>query len=123
MEKENLKNNTLKENGLQRVYDILIYPRDSKKHSDRGFVVLDDGSMGGSHWTCFMMKDNKSPNFDSFGGAPDKFPLKQLSKSVFYHIYRIQDIYSKLCGSNCLYFFYLNERMKYYNANTKKYFD
>ena len=29
--------------------------------------------MGGSHWTCFIIKDNKSYYFDSFGGQPDKF--------------------------------------------------
>ena len=53
---------------LQRVYDYPIYPRDSKICSDRGFVNIDNGSMGRSHWTCFIVKDNKSYYFDSFGG-------------------------------------------------------
>ena len=58
--------------------------------------------MGGSHWVCFIIKDNKSYYFDSFGGQPDKFPLNQLPKPIIYHNYKIQDIISKLCGSYCL---------------------
>ena len=60
--------------------------------------------MGGSHWTCFYIKDNKSYYFDSFGGQPDKFLLNQLPKPIIYHYFKIQHIISKLCGSYCLYF-------------------
>ena len=60
--------------------------------------------MGGSHWTCFITKDNKSI-FYSFGRKPDKFLLKQLPKPISYHNYKIQDLKSKLCGSYCLYIF------------------
>ena len=108
MKRYNLKNDTLNESQLQRFYDYPIYPRDSKKYSDKGFVNIDNGSMGGSHWTCFTVKDNKSYYFDSFGGQPDKFLLKQLPKPLIYHNYKIQDINSKLCGSYCLYFFLFN---------------
>ena len=34
--------------------------------------------MGVSNWTCFIIKDNKSYYFDSFGGQPDKFLINQL---------------------------------------------
>ena len=56
-------------------------------------------------WTCFIVKYKKSYYFDSFGGAPDKILPEQLPKSITYHIYKIQDINSELCGSYCLYFF------------------
>ena len=62
---------------LQKVYNYKIYPRDSKKFSSRGFVNLDKGSRGGSHWTCFMVKDINTFYYDSFGGAPDEFLLNQ----------------------------------------------
>ena len=106
MKKYNLKNDTMNETQLQRVYDYPIYPRDSKIYSDKGFVNIDNGSQGGSHWTCFIVKDNKSYHFDSIGGALDKFLLNQLPKPIIHHNYKIQDINSKLCGSYCLYFFF-----------------
>ena len=43
-----------------RVYNYPIYPRGSKIYSDGGFVNIDDGSQGGTHWTFFIVKDNKS---------------------------------------------------------------
>ena len=123
MRKYNLKNKTMNESELQRVYNYSIYPRDSKIYTDRGFVNIDNGSQGGTHWTCFIVKDNKSYYLDSFGGAPDKFLLKQLPKPIIYHNYKIQDINSQLCGSYCLYFFYLIERMNYYDAILKLVFE
>ena len=64
MKKYNLKNNTLNESKLERVYNYPINPRDSKIYSDKGFVIIDNGSQGGTHWTCFIVKDNKSFYFD-----------------------------------------------------------
>ena len=119
----NLKNDTMNESQLQRVYNYRIYPRNWKIYSDKGIVNMDNGRLGGTHWTCFIVKDSKSFYFDSFGGAPDKFLLKQLRKPIIYHSYRIQDIYSNLCCSYCSYFFYLIERMKYYDLILKKYFE
>ena len=119
MKKNNLKNDTMIERELQRVYNYNIYPRDSKIYSDRGFVNIDNGSMGGSHWTCFIIKYKKSYYFDSFGGQPDKFLLNQLSKPIIYHKYKIQDINSRICGSFCFYFFYLIDRMNYYDTILK----
>ena len=122
MKKNNLKNDTMNESQLQKIYNYPIYPKDSKIYSDEGFVNIDDGSRGGTHWTCFIVKDDKSYYFDSFGMSPDKFLLNQLPKPIIYHNYKIQDINSKLCGSYCLYFFYLIERMNYYDAILKLYF-
>ena len=122
MKKHSLKNNTINELELRRVYNYPIYPRDSKIYSDRGFVNVDHSRVGGSHWTCFHIKDNKSYYFDSFGGVPDKFLLNQLPNSILYRNYKIQDIKSKLCGSYCLYFFYLIERMNCYDTILKRYF-
>ena len=85
MKKYNLKNDTMNESQLQKIYKYPIYPRDSKIHSDKGFVNIDNGSRGGIHWTCFIVKDNKSYYFDCFGGQPDKFLLNQLPKPIIYH--------------------------------------
>ena len=53
MKKYNLKDDTMKELELQRVYKYPIYPRDSEIYSDKGFINIDNGSMGGSQWTFF----------------------------------------------------------------------
>ena len=34
---------------LRKIYNYLIYPRDSKIHSDKIFVNLNNGSQGGTH--------------------------------------------------------------------------
>ena len=79
-EKKNFKNDTTNESRIQKIYKYSIYPRNSKIYSDKGFVNVDNGFQGGTHWTCFDKKDNKSFYFDSFGGPPDNFLLKQLPK-------------------------------------------
>ena len=122
MKKNKLKNDTMNESQLQKIFNYPICPRDSKVYSDRGFVNIDNGSQGGTHWTCFIVKDNKSYYFDSFGVQPDKFLLSQLPKPIMYRNYKIQDIDSKLCGSYCLYFFFLIEIVNYYDALSKMYF-
>ena len=60
MKKYNLKDQTMSESDLQKIYNYKIYPRDSKITSDRGFVNIDNGDQGGTHWVCFIIKDNKS---------------------------------------------------------------
>ena len=60
MKKNNLKDNTMNESDLQKIYNYPIYPRDSKIYSDKGFVNIANGFRGGSHWTCFIVKDKKS---------------------------------------------------------------
>ena len=69
---------------LQKVCNYPIYPKDSKIYSDKGFVNIDNGSQGGTHWTCFIVKDNRSYYFDSFGIHPDKFLLNHLPKTITY---------------------------------------
>ena len=70
----------------------------------------------------FLIKDNKSFYFHSFGGQPDRFLLNKLPKPIIYHKYIKHDKNSKLCGSYCLYFFYSVERMNYYDTLFKMYF-
>ena len=123
MKNYNLKDDTMNESQLQKIYNYPIYPRDSKIYSDKGFVNIDSGYQHGTHWVCFIVKDRKSYYFDSFRGSPDKFLLKQLPKLIIYHNYKIQDINSQLCGSYCLYFFYLIERMNYYDTILKLVFE
>ena len=60
MKKYNLKNDTVNESRLRKIYNYPIYPIDSKIYSDKRFVNIDNGSQGGTHWTCFLVKDNKS---------------------------------------------------------------
>ena len=80
-----IKKETLNESQLQKVYIYPIYPRDSNIYSDKGFVNLDNGSKGGTHWNCFIIKDKKLYYYsDSFGGNSDKFLLNQLPKPIIY---------------------------------------
>ena len=61
--------------------------------------TTDNGSQGVTHWMCFIVKDNKSFYFVSFGGQPAKFLLGHLPIPIINHIHKIQVINSKLCGS------------------------
>ena len=112
MKKYKLKKTTMNESELQRIYKYPTYPSGSKIYSNNGFKNIDNGSQGGTHWTCFYIKDNISYYFDSFGGQPDKFLLNQLPKPIICQNYKIQEKISKLYGSYCLLLFYLIERMK-----------
>ena len=89
LKKYNLKIDTTNKSHLQRVYNYHMYPGGSKKCSAKGFVNIDNGSQVGTHWTCFVIRDNKSIHFDSFGGKPDTFLLYQLPKPIMYHNYKI----------------------------------
>ena len=97
--KNNLKKATITESGSQRIYKYTINPRDSIIYSDTRFENIDNGSQGGTHWVCFIVKDNKPYYFTSFGGQLDEFLLNHLPKTITYHKFKIQDIYSKFCGS------------------------
>ena len=50
MKKYTLENDTMNESELQRFYEYKTYPRDPKTYSDKGFVNIDNGSLGGTHW-------------------------------------------------------------------------
>ena len=123
MKRYNLEDDTMNESQLQKYYNYIIYPRDSKRFSDKGFVNIDDGSQNGTHWTRFIVKVNKSYFFDSFGGQSEHLLSNQLPKPIIYHNYKLQGINSKLCGSFCFYFLYLFERKNYYDAILKMYFN
>ena len=101
MKKKILKHDTLNEIDFKRVYINLIYPRDSKYFTDRGFVKIDNGQMGGTHWTCCNIKYNKLFYFHRFEGAPAKLLISQFPKSIFYHNYKVQDKNSRLCEQEC----------------------
>ena len=60
MNEYNSKNDTMKTPQLRKIYDSLIYRRDSKIHSDKGFINIDNGSQDGTHRTCFIVKNDKS---------------------------------------------------------------
>ena len=56
MKKNKLKNDTMNESDLQKIYNYAIYPRDSKIYSDKRSLNIDNGAQGGTHWTCFIIK-------------------------------------------------------------------
>ena len=66
MKTYNLKNDNMNESQLQKVYNYPNYRRDSKIITYKGFVNLDNGSLGGAHWCASYVNDNKSYYFDSF---------------------------------------------------------
>ena len=109
--KKKLKDDTMNKSKLQKIYNLPIYPRDSKIYSYKGFVNIDNGRMEMTHCCAFYNKNNKSFYFDSFSFQPCKLLLNQLPKPILYHNYKIQDVNSKICGSYYSYFFYLIERM------------
>ena len=57
MKKYNLKDDNMSESQLQKVYIYRIHPRDSQISADEGFVNIDNVAQGGSHWTCFIVKE------------------------------------------------------------------
>ena len=60
MRKNKLKNDTMKRSYLERIDN---YPKDpgySKIYSDEECLNIDIGERGATHWTCLLVKDNKS---------------------------------------------------------------
>ena len=107
------------ESELQRVYNYPIYPEDSKKFTQEGFVNTDNGTIAGYHWTTFYVRKNKVFYFDSFGDSLDKYFFDQLPKPASCHNEKTHDINSRLFGTYCLYFFYLIGRMKHCDDTLK----
>ena len=60
MKKYNLKIDTMNESQLQKFYNCPIYPKDSKIYSNKGYINRDNSSVGGTHWTCSIVKNKKS---------------------------------------------------------------
>ena len=65
-------------------FKAILNPKDFIMTSDKCFVYIVNGAMGGSHWNCFYMKDKKSFYFESFCGQADNFSLYYLSKPIFF---------------------------------------
>ena len=103
MKSYKIKNFTVIESEIQRVINFPIYPRDSKILSDKGFVNIENSSMGENNWTCFIVKDNKSYYYDSFGGTPDKFLLNQLPKPIKYQIQKKTKILYYVAQIVCIF--------------------
>ena len=91
----------MNEGDIKRFYNYPLYPGGLRIFSDKGFVTIHNGNVGGTHWTCFTIKDNKSFHSVSFEGQPEEVLLNQLPKPKIYRKYEIQDIFQKLCGSYC----------------------
>ena len=79
IKKHKLKNDTMKESQLQKIYNYPIYPRVSKIY----FIFYSKSVL--FYKTCFIVKSNKSFYFESFDGQLDKFPLNQLFKPLIHH--------------------------------------
>ena len=80
--KKTLKNDTMDEIDLQSVFNYKMYPGGIIITKNEGFINIDNGSKGGTHWTCFIIKNNKSFYFDSFGVQLDNVLLTQLPKPI-----------------------------------------
>ena len=92
----------MNESNFQRVYFYSLYPRDSKLTTDKIFINIGIGPIGGTHCKCFDNKDKKSLYSDNCRGPFDKLLLQQLTKPITFHNYKNQEINSKLCGTYCL---------------------
>ena len=82
MKECNLEDHTMTESDFQRVYTTSILPRDSIMSTDKAFVSFDIGQTGGTHWTRFYKKYNKSFCFGSFCGQLDEVLLQQSPKPL-----------------------------------------
>ena len=99
IKKNNLKIDNTNESQLQKDYFCRMYSRDSGIITVKALVNIDDESMMATHWSCFIIKDNKSSCYNGFGGALDKCLLNQIPKQKTYNNFKKQGIYSKLCVS------------------------
>ena len=61
------------DNDFKKVLNYHMYLRYFIITTDKGDITIENGSMEGTHWTCFYKKDNKAMYFGSFGGLADKF--------------------------------------------------
>ena len=46
----------MNESDLERVYNYNLYPRDSLITTNKGFVILDNRQLRGTHWCAFHVK-------------------------------------------------------------------
>ena len=66
MKKYIVKDGTMNDGELKRVYNVPIYARDSEKITNKKFVTLGNGEQGGTQWRCFYIKYKRTFYFDRF---------------------------------------------------------
>jgi hypothetical protein len=72
-------------------------------------VNLDSYTGTGSHWVCYMVKNNRAEYYDSFGLPPFKELIEYLHEYDIYYNHRQDQRYnSVICGHLCLCFLYAN---------------
>lgn len=71
-----------------------------------GIINLDSMFSTGTHWTCYMKKNNNVLYFDSYGNANPPLELQKylLNNKIFISTDEIQNDYDPpICGHLCLY--------------------
>ena len=81
MKRDGLNDDVLTESDSKKIYKFSIYLRDSKIKTNKSFINIDIGNMGGSHLTCFYIQDKNSSSLMSYGGPPVIISLHHLSKA------------------------------------------
>jgi len=112
-----LKNKQIRING--------IFSKDKlPKQLSNGFYIIniqnsDDGD--GTHWTCFLKKNDEIFYMDSFG-SPAPIEVQNHFKEYYYSDEQIQDINSEACGYYCIAFIEFMHKIKNPNKNDYKKF-
>ena len=122
MKKNNLKNYTMIKTDMKKLISFVFVQKISILITDKCFADIDNGSMGGNHWTCFYKKDNNLFYFDSFGGPPDTFLRQRIPKPITFYNFQSQNIESRLCGTYCLNFLLFNRKIGLLNDVLKNCF-
>ena len=68
MDKQDLKDDTLTETDVKKLSKFSSFREESKITIYKGFVIIKNGSMRGTHWTQFYVKGKKLFYFDSPDG-------------------------------------------------------
>ena len=79
------KDAAMNEIDIQKLYNYHMYPTESILTTNKGFINIENGAQGGTHWTCFHVKHSKSFYFESFSGQSEKVLNKQLPKPIAFH--------------------------------------
>ena len=84
--------------------------RDTLPNSPRfiecGILNLDSIRNAGTHWTCWIKKQNTFCYFDSFGVQPPREFETYVDCDILYSTYQIQKIGDVICGQLCLQVLY-----------------
>lgn len=80
-------------------------------------INMADNADTGSHWTCFVIRNNQCVYWDSFGeiypNSVKKFVGKNPNIQLYYNTDHIQHLESTTCGFYCLAFLhYCHKRPK-----------